>query len=92
MAESYPVAQLLSEVQQKRSDAGLNPGPYNNLFVLAETETIAAALRKLHAHKILSAPVEFQGYVTQYLSASVHSASLAAATEASSTWRTFVQR
>lgn len=92
MAESFPVAQLLSEVQQKRSDAGLNPGPYNNLFGLVETETIAAALRKLHAHKILSAPVEFQGYSTQSLCASRALTSVADATEASSTWRTFAQR
>lgn len=91
MAESYPIAQLLAEVQAKRSDAGLNPGPFHNLFSLNETDTIGAALRKLHAHKILSAPVEFQGYFSaapRYLS---FSPSRTVATVASSTWPTFAR-
>lgn len=60
MAEWYPIAKLLSEVQEKRSFEGLNPGPYHSLVTIDDFESVSAALRKLHAYKVLSAPVNFR--------------------------------
>jgi CBS domain-containing protein len=60
MAEWYPIGTLLSEVQEKRSFEGLNPGPYHHLLSIDDFESVSSALRKLHAHKVLSAPVIFR--------------------------------
>ena len=56
--DAFSVAQLLQEVHQKRSSAGLNPGPFHQLVVLNGNMTLGDAMHKLHAHKIISAPIQ----------------------------------
>lgn len=54
---NFTVSQLLFEVHQKRADAGLQAGPFHQLVLLNGSQTLGDALQKLHAHKILGAPI-----------------------------------
>lgn len=60
--ERAPISQLLQEVHQKRADEGLNPGPWHQLVVLNGNQILGDALHKLHAHKIISAPIQHKEY------------------------------
>jgi len=51
----FPIAQLIQEVHQSRAE--LNAGPFTPLVMLSAEMTLGDALHKLHAHKILSAPI-----------------------------------
>lgn len=60
--QKFSLAQLLYEVHEKRAADGLSAGPFHPLIVLSGNQTLGDALQKLHAHKIISAPIRNEAY------------------------------